>query len=329
MKEALHYRKTSGQGVRCELCPHECSIKPGGSGICRQRRNDDGTLTSLNYGRATSVALDPIEKKPLYHFHPGSRILSLGTNGCNFQCPWCQNSGISQEDAPTDEISPEHAVAAAVREKSVGIAYTYNEPFIWYEFVLETAKLARQRKLANVLVTNGCVNPKPLAELLPFIDALNVDIKSIDEDFYGKHCKARLAPVLETCKTASRTAHVEITNLVIPGENDSERNFSELAGWVAENCGEETPLHFSAYFPRYLFKAEETPVETLAKAYEVARKSLRHVYIGNVTMPEGRDSVCKSCGAVLVERHGYRIADRNLAPGGKCAKCGTANNFRM
>ena len=282
MKEALYWEKTDGS-VHCLLCPHDCKIVNGVTGICGVRQNLNGKLYSLVYGETTSVSLDPIEKKPLYHYHPGENILSLGTKGCNFKCPFCQNWAISQDlEAQTQKITSRWAVDKAKESKSFGIAYTYNEPFIWYEFVLETANLARSEGLENVLVTNGYVNPKPLEEILPFIDAMNIDLKSIDDEFYRKYCKGSLEPVLYTIKRSAKSCHVELTNLIIPGLNDSEESFMRLVDWIYNNIGSEAPLHFSRYFPCYKLDQPVTPKETLEKAYRIAKKKLKNVYLGNI-----------------------------------------------
>lgn len=283
MKEALYYKPEGGK-IRCLLCPNDCLIADGRSGRCGVRINSKGRLYSEIYNRVTSVALDPIEKKPLYHYHSGEYILSLGTRGCNFACPWCQNWTISQNhSAPTEEITADAAVKKAKEVNSFGIAYTYNEPFIWYEFVLECCKLAREEGLENVFVTNGYINREPFEKILPYIDAMNVDIKSIDDDFYKKYCLGRLSPVLENVKAAKQKGvHIEITNLVIPTINDSKENFERLADWIAENAGIDTPLHFSRYFPCYKFSFPPTPVSTLKLALETAEKKLKYVHLGNV-----------------------------------------------
>ena len=222
-KEALYYEILPSGKIHCLLCPQSCVIDQEKIGFCRVRKNIQGKLYTLIYGQATSVALDPIEKKPLYHYHPGEFILSVGTKGCNFACPFCQNWSISQDDsAETAIITPQELIEKAKELDSFGIAYTYNEPFIWYEFVLEAAELAKSVGLENVLVTNGYVNLKPLGEMLPFIGAMNIDLKSIDEEFYRKICKGHLNPVLEAIKRSHKTCHIELTNLVIPTLNDSE-----------------------------------------------------------------------------------------------------------
>lgn len=326
MQEASYYEKQEGNRVACVLCPQGCRIKDGGHGLCLGRVNRGGILFAETYARVTSVAMDPIEKKPLYHFHPGSSILSLGTYGCNLACEFCQNCEISQEVAHTRELLPEDAVKEALASGSVGIAYTYNEPFIWFEYVRDTAKAAKEEGLKNVLVTNGLVNPGPLDEILEYVDAMNIDIKSIREDFYKRLCHGALAPVLETCRTAARRTFVEVTNLIIPGENDTEDEWRELSGWVAENMGPETPVHLSAYFPRYKLHREPTSADMLLRAYEIFREKLSYVYLGNVRADRESCTFCKKCGSELVRRQGYGISVIGLK-GSACAKCGAPNNF--
>ena len=283
MHEALYYERLEKKRVQCHLCPYNCFINEGGRGQCGVRINKGGVLYSEVYGRTTSIALDPIEKKPLFHYHPGEYILSLGTKGCNFHCDFCQNWHISQElDAPTEEITSEGAVAKAKELRSFGIAYTYNEPFIWYEFVLDTAKLARKNGLENVLVTNGYVNMEPLEEMLPYIQAMNVDLKSFDEEFYTRICKGRLRPVLDVIERSARSCHVELTNLIIPTLHDSPETIKRMVDWIADNVGPKTVLHLSRYFPCYKMTLPATPVETMRRAEEIARRRLDHVYLGNV-----------------------------------------------
>ena len=324
--EALYYEKLDGGAVCCHLCPHECNILPGKAGICRQRVNEDGTLVSRIYGRVTSAAMDPIEKKPLYHFHPGESILSLGTNGCNFACLPCQNWSISQEDAHTRPLPPGQAVRTARESGSFGIAYTYNEPLIWYEYVLDTSRLARQSGLKNVLVTNGFIRQEPLAELLPFVDALNIDLKSIRDEFYRKVCKGRLGPVLETARAAKKAAHLEVTNLIIPTHNDSDHDLTDLADWIRDHLGPDTPTHLSAYRPCYRLNAPPTPPETLRRAYRIFSERLDHVYLGNLALDVGSDTTCPGCGAVVIRRRGYSTQVVGL-DGGKCSSCGAGLNI--
>lgn len=283
MREASYYEKLDRKKVHCHLCPNECIISDGKVGSCGVRINENGTLFTAVYGKMTSMALDRIEKKPLYHYHPGQHILSLGTKGCNFHCSFCQNWQISQDlNVPTQDITSEKIIAKAKETSSFGIAYTYNEPFIWYEFVLDTARLARKEKLENVLVTNGYVNMEPLEEMLPYINAMNIDIKSIDEDFYKRICKGRLRPVLDVIKRSAKTCHIELTNLIIPTLNDSEDAIRGLAAWIYDNAGPEVPLHFSRYFPCYQMDLPPTPLSTLKMAQEIAREKLKYVHLGNV-----------------------------------------------
>lgn len=322
MKEALEYIPLPEGNVQCSLCPHNCIIANEKTGICRIRKNINGKLYSLVYGKASSIALDPIEKKPLFHFHPGSYILSLGTYGCNFRCPWCQNWSISQvNDGPAESITSEEIVLLAKRKGSVGIAYTYNEPLIWYEFVLDTAKLAKEEGLTNVLVTNGYINPQPLENLLPYIDAMNIDLKSISEEFYKKYCGAKLQSVLDTINIAvKRGILVELTNLLIPTLNDSESEIQQLVDWVAA-LNDAIPLHFSRYFPQYKFNLPATPVTTLEKAYSIASKKLKYVYLGNVINPEAESTYCPQCKNELIHREGYWIKITGI----KDKKCGSCN----
>ena len=282
MKESRYYEKSPGDRVHCHLCPYECRIPSGGKGACGVRKNIDGILYSLVYGKTTGMALDPVEKKPLYRFHPGEYILSLGTRGCNLHCEFCQNWHVSQEvDGPMENVTSGEVVEKAKELHSFGIAYTYNEPFIWYEFVLDTAKLARQNGLKNVLVTNGFVNRDPLEEMLPYIDAMNIDLKAFDEDFYVKVCKGRLKPVLDVIKISAKACHVELTNLIIPTLNDSEDSVRKMVEWIYSNLGTEIPLHLSRYFPCYNMDLTPTPIETLKRAERIAKEKLKYVYIGN------------------------------------------------
>ncbi|MEI6845571.1 MAG: AmmeMemoRadiSam system radical SAM enzyme, partial [Candidatus Firestonebacteria bacterium] len=281
MKEALHWEK-KGKAVHCLLCPHSCLLQEQMSGVCKVRKNIDGKLVSLIYGEVTSIALDPVEKKPLYHFYPGSRILSLGTNGCSFSCEFCQNWEISQiADTGRRRVTSAALVEKAIKEESIGIAYTYNEPFIWFEFVLETAKKVRKAGLKNVLVTNGYVNPKPLEEILPYIDAMNIDLKSFKESFYKNTCHGSLEPVKNTIVQSYKHCHIEITNLLIPGENDSTEELAELAGWIA-GISTDIPLHVSAYFPQFKMKNPATTAAGVEKARIIYSKILKYVYTGNI-----------------------------------------------
>ncbi|MDR9756757.1 MAG: AmmeMemoRadiSam system radical SAM enzyme [Thermoanaerobacterales bacterium] len=256
----------------------------GGRGSAGRARTKRGVLYTLNYGKLTSWGIDPIEKKPLHRFYPGSWIFSVGTFGCNFHCGFCQNWEIAHGDPPTKEVTAEELVGIALdarRAGSIGIAYTYSEPMIWYEFVYDTAKRAQQEGLKNVLVTNGFVQKEPFMELLPFIDAMNIDVKAFTDEFYRKTCGGRLEPVLRTVELAHQSCHVEITTLVVPGMNDSEEEISSLVDWIA-SLDPSIPLHLSRYFPRYKFDLPPTPIDTLKRAKEIALKKLKYVYLGNV-----------------------------------------------
>ncbi|HHW00773.1 MAG TPA: AmmeMemoRadiSam system radical SAM enzyme [Clostridiaceae bacterium] len=289
MKLALYYNKIEDSKVQCYLCPHNCIIKPGSTGVCRARANMKGELYSLNYGKITAIALDPIGKKPLKNFHPGSMILSVGTFGCNLKCSFCQNWTIAHEsfDESSDifDVEPEKLVEKAlelVPSGNIGIAYTYNEPSIWYEFVYDTAKLAREKGLRNVLVTNGFISREPLEELLPYIDAMNIDVKAYTSSFYSSICRSSLDDVKRTVEISAEKCHVEVTNLIIPGLNDSMEEIEELAKWLA-SVSHEIPLHLSRFFPRYKMRdVSPTPRETLFEAKDVAERYLKHVYLGNI-----------------------------------------------
>jgi pyruvate formate lyase activating enzyme len=321
LKEAAYYEKLDGGKVRCHLCPQECKINDGRKGFCRARSNSGGVLYSDIFEQVLAANLDPIEKKPLYHFHPGRPIFSIGTRGCNQRCDFCQNWEMIETESPGTHITSDEVVAMAGRGDSIGIAYTYNEPLIWFEFVLECAKKVRERGLKNVLVTNGSVNPEPLEELLPFIDAMNIDLKSMDPEFYKKVCKSKLEPVLATIRRARRSCHIEITNLLIPTHNDSDEMIGRLVDFVAE-LGTDTPLHFSAYYPCYKMTVEPTPVAALRKARDIASRKLDFVYMGNVRAEDAGTSCCPGCGEPVVERDGY-ITRVNGLDGGRCAKCGS------
>jgi pyruvate formate lyase activating enzyme len=318
----MYYEKLKDGKVRCLLCPHTCLITPGKRGICGVRLDKGGTLMSMIYGEISSAGMDPIEKKPLYHFCPGSGIYSVGTVGCSFKCRFCQNYAISQDPGyPTEYRSPVDLVGHAGRLGSIGIAYTYSEPLIWYEYVLDACKAARREGLKNVLVTNGYINPEPLRELLPHVDALNIDLKSFSDDFYRKVVGGRLQPVLDTIAEVAGRGSVclEVTTLVIPGYNDSVEEMEQLSGFLA-SLRRDIPYHLSAYFPRYRFDAPPTPAATLEGLRETALKRLEYVYLGNVAGES--NTYCAKCGSLLVERHGYRVRVVSLARG-KCASCGT------
>jgi pyruvate formate lyase activating enzyme len=271
--------------VQCLLCPHVCRIAEGGTGLCRVRYNQKGELKVGNYGKVTAAALDPIEKKPLKKYLPGKMIFSLGTFGCSLSCGFCQNWRIAHgEDPPYVYMPPQEAVKRALQLldcDNAGIAYTYSEPLMWYEYVFDTARLAREAGLKNVLVTNGYINPKPLKELLVYIDAVNLDVKSFGDEFYRDVCQGRLKPVLESAKLFAGRCHLEITTLLVPGLNDSPGEIRELARWIA-GIDRDIPLHLTRYFPNYKFNLPATPLETMRLAKKEAEKFLTNVFLGNV-----------------------------------------------
>lgn len=327
MKEARYYHPLENNTVACELCPHACKIQDEKCGICLARINKGGKLYSATYNKICSMVMDPIEKKPLYHFYPTSNILSLGSWGCNFKCSFCQNWEISQQEVPTQEIPPEVAINTAIEHKSIGIAYTYNEPYINFEYVLECAKLARENGLKNVMVSNGFYNPDPLQELLKYIDAFNIDIKAFTGEFYKDICKGSLEAVLRSAKEISKHAHLEVTTLLIPGRNDDDAELEKLSEWIAQNCGEHTPAHLSAYFPRYKLQASPTTPRMLLRAREIFKQQLQHVYIGNVASSFEQNSYCHNCDNKLVTRECYNTEICGLDKAGKCNKCQADNNF--
>ncbi len=328
MEEAAFYKKLDGEKVQCLLCPHECVINVGKRGICHVRKNVGGKFISENYGQVCSLHFDPIEKKPLYHFFPGNTIYSVGSVGCNLNCRFCQNCEISQtsvEDFPfLKEYSPTEIVTNAMRQKgNIGIAYTYNDPIVWFEFMLEIAKNAQNVGLKNVMVTNGFINPKPLMELIPIMDAFSVDLKAFNDSFYKNITSSKLAPVLETLKTLRRNnKHFEITNLVITAENDDATEFTEMINWISGELGKDTVLHISRYHPMYKMTNPATSVRKLMELFQLAKEKLDFVYLGNVLSREGQNTYCPKCGEMLVERSGYNVNAKGLDKDGNCVSCG-------
>jgi len=319
LQEARYYTTIEDGLIQCELCPVRCRIAPGRYGRCGVRRNKEGKLYSEIYNRVTSTAVDPIEKKPLYHFHPDSDIFSIGTLGCNFKCQFCQNWQISQSGAPTHYLSSDQAVKTATKNNSFGIAYTYNEPLIWFEYVLETSKLARANGLKNVLVTNAYINKEPLMELLPLIDAMNIDLKSFNPEYYSTKLGGNLEIIKENIKTCSKHTHIELTNLIIPGDNDSQAEITAMVDWVA-SLSIDIPMHFSRYFPNFHYTIQPTPMDTLMKAYEIASKKLNYVYLGNFRDGKYSNTYCPNCKNLIIERIGYTTHIKGLS-NGKCSKC--------
>ena len=314
--------------VQCELCPKACIIAPGQSGECRIRVNLDGVLRSVVYGYPCSVNLDPVEKKPLFHFLPGTAILSIATVGCNLHCKNCQNWQISQanpEDSEAFPCSPEKVVSLATQYKCPSIAYTYTEPVVYYEYTYDTAKLAAAAGIRNVLVTAAYVNEAPWRRLLEHVDAANIDLKSISDKFYRDVCSATLKPVQNALVVAKAMGvMVEVTNLVIPTLNDKPEEIQALALWVKANLGAETPLHFSGFTPMYKMRhLPPTPLQTLEAARRISLTAgLKYVYIGNLQTREGENTYCPNCGKLLLERVGFTVVQNRLSDGA-CPNCKT------
>jgi pyruvate formate lyase activating enzyme len=326
-KVSPYFTPLEGDAVRCELCPRRCRVSAGKRGFCRVRENREGKYYSLVYGNPCAIHLDPIEKKPFFHVLPGSKSLSIATAGCNFQCKFCQNWEISQafpEDVYSYEVPPELAVKRAQEMGANSIAYTYVEPTIFYEYMLDIGTLAKKAGLLNVFHSNGFINPDPLQSLCKILDAANIDLKAFTQTFYQELCSGRLDPVLETLKILKReNIHLEITNLMIPTKNDDLSDVREMCRWVKEELGAETPIHFSRFYPLYkLRKLPPTPISTLEKARKVALAcGLEYVYIGNVPNHEAWNTFCPECHKMVIQRTGYMIRDMHLKEG-KCQYCG-------
>jgi pyruvate formate lyase activating enzyme len=329
MKKAAFFEKKEKKKVQCNLCPHYCIIENEDYGKCLVRKNKNGTLYSENYKQLCSVSIDPIEKKPLYHFYPGKNILSIGSVGCNLKCKFCQNYHISQSGVENFSLlqsyTSDEVVDIALQQTSnIGIAYTYNEPVIWYEYVLETAKKAHKRGLKNVLVSNGFINPKPLKLLLPYFDAFSIDLKGFAESFYQDFTSSRLKPVLNTLKLIVESGkHLEITNLVVTGINDDENNFREMTQWIAKKCGENAVLHISRYFPMFKIKNLPTPESKLESLYKIAKENLNFVYLGNIKSNYGQTTICPACNQNLISRSGYTTQVKEINNLGQCSQCNT------
>jgi pyruvate formate lyase activating enzyme len=336
MKEALLYEKLDDGRVRCHLCAHRCLIAPGKKGVCLVRENQGGSLYTLVYGLPLSQAVDPIEKKPLFHFWPGSTAFSIATVGCNFRCAFCQNADISQMPRDRGRIEGQQAsaaevVAAAVRYGSRSIAYTYTEPTIFFEYSYDIARLAHEAGIASVYVTNGYMTGEMLelfqglsADHEPWLDAANVDLKSFRDEVYRTVCGARLQPVLDSLvKMKALGIWVEVTTLVVPGMNDSEGELNDIARFIADELGPETPWHVSRFHPDYqMHDRGPTPATTLQRAYELGREAgLHYVYVGNMPGAHLEDTLCPNCGRTVVERWGFHVRGRHTREG-HCSYCG-------
>jgi pyruvate formate lyase activating enzyme len=326
-REALYW-KNEGEKVRCQLCPHRCLLGNNQRGLCHSRVNIHGHMIAESYNRPCAIAVDPIEKKPLLHFLPGTLALSVAAAGCNFRCRNCQNAEISQsepEAASSQNVTAEELVNAAQRNGYPTLAYTYTEPLTFYEYMLDTATLATASGLRNVMISAGYVENAPLRRLCHVLDAANIDLKCFDDALYHHQCNGSLSPVLETLETLkAENVWLEITNLLIPSFNDSEKLLSEMCHWLANNGFERVPLHFSRFFPMYHnLDLSVTPLSTLLRAKETALDcGLKHVYVGNVSEYDGENTMCPSCGKLLIRRKGFTVI-RNILQDGHCPHCGT------
>ena len=326
-KLSSYFTSLDGGEILCELCPRRCRVSKGKRGFCRVRENREGKYYSLVYGNPCAVHLDPIEKKPFFHLLPATTSFSLATAGCNFQCKFCQNWEISQaspEDVYSLEISPDMVVTKAKEAGARSIAYTYVEPTIFYEYMLDICLLAKRAGLLNVCHSNGYINPIPLRNLCQVLDAANIDLKGFTETFYRDLCEGELSPVLETLKTLKKEkVHLEITNLVIPTKNDDMTALKEMCLWIKRELGADTPIHFSRFYPLYKLKSlPPTPVSTLEKTRAIALSTgLQYVYVGNIPGHEAENTFCPKCKKMIIQRTGYMIGEIHLKAG-KCEYCG-------
>lgn len=315
--------------VQCDICPRFCRIAPGQSGECRIRVNVGGELQAVTYGRPCSVHVDPIEKKPFFHFLPGTPVFSLATVGCNLHCQNCQNWEISQcnpEDLPAYELPPERVPGEAKKRGCPSVAYTYTEPLVYYEYTLDSSAACRQTGIRNAIVTAGYINPDPLRKLCRVLDAATLDIKALSDNFYREVCGATLAPVLRTVEILKEEGvYVELSNLVVPTLNDTDAMLRDLCRWVVAHAGPETPFHFLRFFPLYrMTHLPPTPAATLLRAREIARaEGLKHVYVGNLDVPDGENTFCAGCDKLLIRRARHTV-EQNLVQDGKCPACGRA-----
>jgi pyruvate formate lyase activating enzyme len=325
---------TEGDRAACYLCPQHCKIAEGKVGICGVRQNVGGKLYSLIYGRASAVHVDPMEKKPLFHFKPGQPILSLGSVGCNLRCLHCQNFDISQakvNDFDLSRLSPEEVSHMTLANSCHAVAFTYNEPTIWHEFTFDACKAAKDHDISTVYVTNGFMEEAPLRELAPFLDAMNIDVKGFKEGFYHEVCKARLEPVLKTTSLALRLGvHIELTYLIIPKKNDSEEEMRDFCKWVSSELGQKVPVHFTRFHPDYMMSdVPATPLKTMHLAYRIAmEEGLQFAYLGNIGGDDGENTYCPKCKTLVIRRYGFAVEMLALKEG-KCAKCGQDLNIML
>jgi len=321
MERASYWDARDDGRIECVLCPHHCRLKEGQTGFCKVRKNVGGELYALTYGKVSAIHDDPIEKKPLYHFYPGSDILSIGGIGCSLSCDFCQNRALVDGHAQLTDLSPEELLEAVDKYASIGVAYTYNEPLIQFEYVLDCSKLLRENGKVNVLVTNGYLEPTPFDELLYYIDALNIDLKFSDDHIYKKLCNGNKEPVIRNIRAAYEAgAHVEVTNLIVTGANDTEESTQEIIDIVA-SIGKDIPLHFSRYFPHYKYDEPPTSPEIMFRAWRLAKKKLSYVYLGNLPTDTYSNTYCPLCNSPLIMRSGYLTKIVGL-DGSTCQNCG-------
>ena len=328
--EARYWHRLDDGRTQCDVCPRACKLRERQHGLCFVRARENGRVVLTTYGRSSGFCVDPVEKKPLNHFLPGTPVLSFGTAGCNLACRFCQNWDISKSremDTLADAASPEAIADTAARLGCSAVAFTYNDPVVFLEYAVDVADACRERGVASIAVTAGYVCAEPRRELFAHVDAANVDLKSFRESFYRDVCAGHLRPVLETLEylVHETSVWVEITTLLIPGLNDSNTEIDELTRWVVAHLGPDVPLHFTAFHPAYRLRDRlPTPPETLARARRIARSNgVNHAYTGNVHDPDGQSTWCPDCGTLLVERDGYALGLWQLTPDGRCAACGT------
>ena len=318
MKQAMFFNALPEKKVQCILCPNYCWLDEGDIGRCRGRGNTNGTMMLLNYGKVAAINIDPIEKKPLYHYYPGSQVLSLGANSCNLACNFCQNFEISQRQCQTSSMAPEELVQKALQHRLNLVAFTYTEPFTWYEYIYDCSPKLKERDIKTILVTNGYVNYEPLMQIIPYIDAMNIDLKSMQNSFYKEICCGNLDPVLRTIEIAAKHSHIEITNLVIPELNDNRNYINQLIDFIS-GINPDIPVHFSKYFPKYHSKQQETDNSLLLDIYNIARQKLSYVYLGNIAFHN--HTYCPNCGMLLIKRSPLSV-QRLAIKDSSCDNCG-------
>ena len=325
----MKYQKILTNGkTQCTVCPRNCKLTEGQSGFCFVRKNENGNIILSSYGCNTGLAVDPVEKKPLYHFYPASNVLSFGTTGCNMGCLFCQNWKTTKNNIDTwllNKTSPDEIVRIAKKYNCKSVAFTYNDPVIFLEYAVDTAKLCRTEGIKTIAVTSGFINPEPAKEFFSYMDAANIDLKGFSEKFYRKNCMASLQPVLDTIRYVKQETEcwLELTTMLIEGENDSDEELKQECLWILENLGDCVPVHFSAFFPNYKFlNRKNTDFSTLQKAFNIASNlRLKYVYTGNLSTEKTSSTYCKNCGRPIISRNGYSVTSFNLEEHNKCAFC--------